>query len=65
MDSEIVKELIQDELNEQQIIAQLNQILLPEKQAQMKKSYADLKSKLGGKGASERAARHIHHFLHP
>jgi lipid-A-disaccharide synthase len=65
MDSEIVKELIQDELNEQQIIAQLNQILLPEKQAQMKKSYTDLKSKLGGKGASERAARHIHHFLHP
>jgi lipid-A-disaccharide synthase len=65
MDSEIVKELIQDELNEQQIIAQLNQILLPDKQAQMKKSYTDLKSKLGGKGASERAARHIHHFLHP
>jgi lipid-A-disaccharide synthase len=65
MDREVVKELIQDELNEQNLIAQLNEILLPEHQAQMKKLYAELKNKLGGKGASERAAKHIHHFLHP
>lgn len=65
MDREVVKELIQDELNEQNLIAQLKETLLPEHQAQMKKLYAELKNKLGGKGASERAAKHIHHFLHP
>lgn len=63
MDEEIVKELIQNELNENNLKNHLTQILNPENQVNLKRAYADLKNKLGGKGASERAAKHIIEFL--
>lgn len=63
MDKEIVKELIQSDLNEAQIIEQLSRLLTPEFHLELKKSYLELRDKLGGKGASERAANHIHEFL--
>lgn len=63
MDEEIVKELIQHELNEEQLKTQLSKLLEPGYQAQIKQQYANLRTKLGGKGASERAANHILNFL--
>lgn len=63
MDKEIVKELIQHELNESNLKMYLTQILNPEYQIKLKSDYAELKNKLGGKGASERAAQHIIDFV--
>jgi lipid-A-disaccharide synthase len=63
MDKEIVKELIQDELNEQQLKIELTKLLDANYQQQIKQQYENLKSKLGGKGASERAAKQIMKFL--
>lgn len=63
MDQEIVKELIQDALNEAQLKENLTKLLEPNYQLQLKNAYSELRNKLGGKGASERAAKHIHEFL--
>lgn len=63
MDHEIVKELIQDELNETQLKENLTKLLEPNYQTQLKNQYNELRGKLGGKGASERAAKHITEFL--
>lgn len=63
MDQEIVKELIQNDLNAVQLKKYLTQILDPSYQQQLKASYHDLSNKLGGIGASERAARHLINFL--
>ena len=63
MDQEIVKELIQDELNEAQLKENLIKLLEPNYQLQLKNNYNELRGKLGGKGASERAAIHITEFL--
>jgi lipid-A-disaccharide synthase len=63
MDQEIVKELIQNDLNADQLKIHLTQILNPEYQQQLKESYHDLSKKLGGVGASTRAAKHIVNFL--
>lgn len=63
MDQEIVKELIQDDLNEGQLKAELSKLLDASYQLNLKNAYHELRNKLGGKGASERAAQHIIQFL--
>lgn len=64
MEKEVVKELIQDEMNVENIEKELN-FLLNNKQriAEMKKDYALLREKLGNKGASAKAAKAICDFV--
>ncbi|MDO8367713.1 MAG: lipid-A-disaccharide synthase [Saprospiraceae bacterium] len=59
MDRPMVRELIQDELNQENLKAALSEILSPEKAAVMRAGYAELRERLGGGGASERAATAI------
>ena len=56
MDKEVVKELIQNELNTQNLVSELTSILEGEKRNLMLEEYEILRSKLGGKGASDNAA---------
>jgi len=56
MDREVVKELIQQELNEKMLKAELSKILEGPDREKMLQSFAILKEKLGDGGASERAA---------
>lgn len=58
MNREIVKELIQDELNTQNLTKELH-LILTEKRNFILENYKNLKIKLGGKGASENAAEII------
>lgn len=62
MDREIVRELIQDEMNARLITEELRKLLGP-KRDEMLAQYAELKTKLGGKGASARTAELIHTYL--
>ncbi len=64
MDREIVKELIQGEFNAKNLEKELNNILDKAKQTRIIADYADLKEKLGGPGASYRAAMAINSLLH-
>jgi lipid-A-disaccharide synthase len=57
MDKEIVKELIQDELNEKNLKAELDKILEGPAREKMLANYDELKEKLGGSGASAAAAK--------
>ena len=59
MDKEVVKELIQDELNEENIFLELKNLLTAEHRNKLFSDYAELRMKLGGSGASEKAARII------
>ena len=59
MDREIVKELIQKELNTENLVTELRKILEGQKRDEMLKNYELLREKLGGKGASEHAAEII------
>lgn len=60
MDHQVVTELIQDDLNTKRIKSELADIIAGGKgRAGMLKHYADLKQKLGGEGASGRAAKII------
>jgi lipid-A-disaccharide synthase len=63
MDKMVVKELIQDELNTPNIVEELNEILKEEKRLQLSADYQLLKDKLGGQGASQRAADKIVSFI--
>jgi lipid-A-disaccharide synthase len=57
MDREIVKELIQDELNTKNLVQELKHIVYDRKRMeQLQSDYRELKEKLGDKGASRRAA---------
>lgn len=56
MDKEIVKELIQDNLNKKNIRIELQKILTPEYRANLLKQYDLLEEKLGGDGASRKTA---------
>ncbi len=56
MDSEIVTELIQDNCNTKNIKLELEKILNPGYRLKLLEKYADLRDKLGGKGASEKTA---------
>jgi len=56
MDREVVKELIQGDFNTQNLKRNLEAILNPENRKRLLKDYDQLKEKLGGVGASKRAA---------
>lgn len=59
MDKEVVKELIQSEFNSKNLKSELHRILIgPQREAQLE-AYKELRKRLGGKGASEKAARLI------
>lgn len=62
MDRPLVRELIQDELNRANLKAALADILTPEKAAELKAGYIELRKRLGDSGASARAARAILRF---
>lgn len=62
MDREIVRELIQDEMNPRLITEELHKLLGP-KREEMLQHYTELKMKLGGTGASARTAELIHAYL--
>jgi lipid-A-disaccharide synthase len=59
MDREVVTELIQGDLNKNRLKRELTSILNPKKREQLFLDYYELEQKLGGKGASEKAAKLI------
>ncbi len=59
MDREVVTELIQGDLNKKRLKQELNAILNSDKRDQLFLDYFELEKKLGGKGASEKAAKLI------
>jgi lipid-A-disaccharide synthase len=63
MDKEVVKELIQEELNTKNLKTELNHILNPEKRGIILKNYGILEEKLGGEGASKKTAELIYDKL--
>ncbi len=64
MDKEIVKELIQNDLNEKKIVKELGMILQGGwKRGIMLKNYSSLRKALSGEGASRRIAEDIYHSL--
>ena len=62
MDKEVVKELIQDELNMKNLKLELNKILNSESRNILLNNYADLKQKLGGEGASKKTRTNSRFF---
>ncbi len=63
IDRLLVKELIQNELNTQNLQKALNEILHPDKADEIKSGYKALRQKLGNAGASQRAAEVITAYL--
>ena len=63
MDKEIVKELIQNELNEANLKIELDKLLNPFPRKVMLDYYAELIVKLGGAGASKKAATLMINYL--
>ncbi|MFB0966802.1 MAG: lipid-A-disaccharide synthase, partial [Cloacibacterium sp.] len=59
MDREVVKELIQNQLNTENLVDELQKILEGPKRDKMLQDYELLREKLGGKGASNHAAEII------
>ncbi|MBZ9786779.1 lipid-A-disaccharide synthase [Psychroflexus sp. CAK57W] len=59
MDREVVKELIQNEFNSKHLKLELDKILNPDQRERLLSDYKDLKTKLGGVGASRRTAELI------
>jgi len=59
MNKEVVKELIQNDFNEKSLEKELYNILDEENRTKMFLNYFDLEKKLGGKGASLKAAKMI------
>nr|WP_299337948.1 lipid-A-disaccharide synthase [Allomuricauda sp.] len=57
MDKEVVKELIQNELNAENLKKELSKIVKGEKRQQILSDYTELQKKLGGKGASQKTAQ--------
>ncbi|MDG1571880.1 lipid-A-disaccharide synthase [Robiginitalea sp. M366] len=62
MDREVVRELIQDDLRPGTLKAELDRILSPEGRSAQQEAYAELKTRLGGPGASRKAASLIVDF---
>lgn len=56
MDKEVVKELIQDDFNEMKLEEELLKILEGKQREKLLQEYTELEQKLGGVGASEKAA---------
>jgi lipid-A-disaccharide synthase len=63
MDKEIVRELIQEEMNPRLISEELKKLTSGASRETMLKQYEELKMKLGGKGASARTAELIRNYL--
>lgn len=63
MGKEIVKELIQNDLNEHNLTLELKKLLEPETRKSILKNYELLKQVLGGAGASKQTAELILHYL--
>lgn len=59
MDREVVKELIQNDLNTRNLVEELRKVLDGSQREKVLKDYELLREKLGGKGASEKAAEII------
>ncbi|SEQ12274.1 lipid-A-disaccharide synthase [Flavobacterium urocaniciphilum] len=59
MDKEVVKELIQNELNTKNLESELNKILSGTQREEMLTNYSILEQKLGGNGASQKTAEWI------
>ncbi|MFA9290644.1 MAG: lipid-A-disaccharide synthase [Solirubrobacteraceae bacterium] len=59
MNKELVKELIQNELNTENLKKQLGLLLEENNKQKIQEGYIELENKLGGIGASERAAKEI------
>ena len=57
MDEEMLKELIQNDLNTEELEKQMSLLLDPSYRADLEKGYTRLQEKLGGVGASETAAK--------
>ena len=62
-DKEVVKELIQDDLTVANMVAELKKILSPAHKTHMLHQYAELRTLLGGEGASERVAKSIYKHI--
>ena len=62
-DKEVVKELIQDDLTVVNMVAELKKILSPAHKTHMLHQYAELRTLLGGEGASERVAKSIYKHI--
>lgn len=60
MNKEVVKELIQNELNSTKLKGELGKILDPYERTKFFINYYELEKKLGGKGASEKVANSIY-----
>jgi lipid-A-disaccharide synthase len=63
MDQEIVKELIQNDLNETNLKMELNKLLISNTRNKMLSDYAELKERLGGSGASKKTAELMVRYL--
>jgi len=63
MDKKVVEELIQSDLTVRRLKMETNKILQPENRARIFKNYEELRVKLGGTGASEKAAKQMIAFL--
>ena len=63
MDKEIVTELIQNDLNETNLKSEVDKLLTPSTRKVMLENYAELKAKLGGSGASKKAAELMIKYL--
>ncbi|OIQ38011.1 MAG: lipid-A-disaccharide synthase [Bacteroidetes bacterium MedPE-SWsnd-G1] len=59
MDREVVTELIQNDFNEKRLEAELQKLLDEKQREKLFEDYFDLEQRLGGKGASENAAKLI------
>jgi lipid-A-disaccharide synthase len=60
---EVVAELIQQDFNENNLAKHLQQLLDETHRSAMLQSYSELKSILGGNGASEKAAQLMWQYL--
>lgn len=63
MDREVVRELIQDDLNINNLRAELSRILEPAHRQEIKRQYAALRAKLGRPGAAGRLAESVIKYL--
>lgn len=63
VNKEIVKELIQKELNTTNLIEKLTEIITPNYRDTLLKNYEELRVKLGGGGASKKTAKLITQYL--
>lgn len=63
MDREVVRELIQQELNTENLVAELKKLMDPDHAEQLGRDYKELREKLGDVGASRRAAEGMIGYL--